>query len=149
MTEKNKYRYLCHHNHSPIAWNMRKKILISTPDRRYYDLHLEPSMLERTEINLIAISTPMLSIAAEKDRNRHHTTSNIWNLKAATCDIVKWVAITTVDYRWRLTRLFFLRREIDIWRHILNPFVGNWESVSTITKCHFWGLIKPLNASSR
>lgn len=68
MTEKNKYRYLCHHNHSPTAWNMRKKIVISTLDQIFTTL-----ALLRSPLGAINVGTYGNKFNSDLNTNAQHS----------------------------------------------------------------------------
>lgn len=81
----------------------------------------------------------MLSIATEKDRDRHCATWNtqklikISKLPLVTYRYVEWIAIVAVNGKMTLDQSIFYRQEIDIWRPILesDPIAENRELEST------------------
>lgn len=79
----------------------------------------------------------MLSIATEKDRDRHCATWNTQKLikisKLPLVTYVEWIAIVAVDAKMTLDLSLFYCQEIEIWRTILesDPIAENWELEST------------------
>lgn len=79
----------------------------------------------------------MVSIATEKDRDRHCATWNTQKFikisKLPLVTYVEWIVIVAVDAKMTLDQSLFYHQEIYIWRPILkpDPIAENWELEST------------------